>query len=201
MHCKPASSVVRVSVDGATQGHWSWLCLELVWVWVVSMKFESGLDFVEKLWSILTILISDILGPLLSIIMECLCVSLLNLQWCDLLYSQERESVLYVPLQLCASGSLALVARLKLMYARQKCFVVLLDSWKQCEQGARLFVFLVRKKHLWSQMELWRGKMLWNCANVTCSEFKRLQMRCNWVVCGRMGVLIGCCLLIQMNLK
>lgn len=164
MHCKPASSALESRVPQSMcqlmelprdTGVTAW-----VWVWVVSMKFKSGLGFVEKLWSILTILISDILGPLLSIIMESLCVSLLNLQWCDLLYCQEWESVLYVPLVLCASASLALVARLKLMYARQKCFVVLLDSWKQYEQGARLFVFLVRKKHLWCHMELWKGKML-----------------------------------------
>lgn len=58
------------------------------------MKFKSGLASVVKPRNTLGLLINDILGPLLSIIIESLCVSLLNLTWCDLLYSQEWENVL-----------------------------------------------------------------------------------------------------------
>lgn len=58
------------------------------------MKFKSGLASVEKPRNTLTLLIDDILRRLLNIIIESLCVSLLNLKWCDLLYSQEWESVL-----------------------------------------------------------------------------------------------------------
>lgn len=54
--------------------------LELVLVWVISMKFKSGLASLEKLGSTLTLLMNVILGPLLSIIIESLCVSLLNLK-------------------------------------------------------------------------------------------------------------------------
>lgn len=68
-------------------------CVELVLVLMVSMKFKSDLAPIEKLGSILALLINDILGPLLSIIIESLCISWLNLKWHDLLYSQEWESV------------------------------------------------------------------------------------------------------------
>lgn len=57
------------------------------------MKFKSGLASLEKLESTLTLLINDILGSLLSIIIESLCVSQFNLKWCDL-YFEEWESVL-----------------------------------------------------------------------------------------------------------
>lgn len=43
------------------------------------MKFKSGLASVVKPRSTLGVLINDILGPLLSIIIESLCVLLLNL--------------------------------------------------------------------------------------------------------------------------